>query len=334
VYPIENDIGAFLIRSGLIPSAEATRFEPLGGGVSSDILKVESPWGMLVVKKALPKLRVAQDWRVPTSRNASEVAWLQAAREIVPNAVPKILAHDAEAGLFAMEYLSASTHPVWKAQLHEGIVNLAMAAEVGRRIGAIHAATAHDATLARRFANDALFHSIRLEPYLEATARVHRNLAAPLLALSRTTLTTHVALVHGDVSPKNILIGPRGPIFLDAECAWFGDPAFDLAFCLNHLLLKCLWTPHAAPDFLAAFDRLADSYLEMVHWEPAAAVEKRAARLLPGLFLARIDGKSPVEYVIEEVHKERVRRVARPLISVPPTRLVEIRTVWERELSQ
>jgi 5-methylthioribose kinase len=334
VCPIENDISAFLIRSGLIPSAEATRFEPLGGGVSSDILKVESALGVLVVKKALPKLRVAQDWRVPTSRNASEVAWLQVAREIVPNAVPKILAHDAKAGLFAMEYLSASTHPVWKAQLHEGIVNLAIAAEVGRRIGAIHAATAHDAELARRFANDALFHSIRLEPYLEATARVHRDLAEPLLALSRRTLTTHVALVHGDVSPKNILIGPRGPMFLDAECAWFGDPAFDLAFCLNHLLLKCLWTPHAASDFLAAFDRLAKSYLAMVHWEPAAAVEKRAARLLPGLFLARIDGKSPVEYVTEEARKERVRRVARPLISVPPTRLVEIRTVWERELSQ
>jgi 5-methylthioribose kinase len=334
VYPIENDISAFLIRSGLIPSAEATRFEPLGGGVSSDILKVESAWGMLVVKKALPKLRVAQDWRVPTSRSASEVSWLQVAREIVPSAVPRILAHDAEAGLFAMEYLSASTHPVWKAQLHEGIVNLAIAAEVGRRIGAIHAATAHDATLALRFANDALFHSIRLEPYLEATARVHRNLAEPLLALSRTTLTTHVALVHGDVSPKNILIGPRGPMFLDAECAWFGDPAFDLAFCLNHLLLKCLWTPHATQDFLAAFDQLAESYLKMVHWEPTPAVEKRAARLLPGLFLARIDGKSPVEYVIEEVDKERVRRVAPPLISVPPTRLVEIRTVWERELSQ
>jgi 5-methylthioribose kinase len=332
VCQLESEISAFLIRFGLIPSVEAARCEPLAGGVSSDILKVESPGGVLVVKKALPKLRVAQDWWVPTSRNASEVAWLQVAREIVPDAVPKILAHDAEAGLFAMEYLSASTHPVWKTQLREGIVNLAIAAEVGRRIGAIHAATAHDAELARRFANDALFHSIRLEPYLEATARVHRNLAEPLLALSRTTLTTHIALVHGDISPKNILVGPRGPMFLDAECAWYGDPAFDLAFCLNHLLLKCLWTPHAASGFLAAFDRLAKSYLAMVDWEAPAAVEKRTARLVPGLFLARIDGKSPVEYVTEEGDKERVRRVARALIPVPPIRLEEIRTVWEREL--
>jgi 5-methylthioribose kinase len=289
---------------------------------------------VLVVKKALPKLRVTQDWRVPTSRNASEVAWLQLASKIVPDAVPKILAHDAEAGLFAMEYLNASTHPVWKAQLYEGIVNLATAGEVGRRIGAIHSATAHDAELAHRFATDSLFHSIRLEPYLEATARVHQDLAEPLLALSHTTLTTHIALVHGDVSPKNILIGPRGPMFLDAECAWYGDPAFDLAFCLNHLLLKCLWTPHAASAFLAAFDRLTKTYLGMVDWEAVASLEERAARLLPGLLLARIDGKSPVEYVTNEASKEQVRRVARPLISVPPPRLETIRTAWAGELSR
>src|SRR5438105_9780265 len=157
----------------------------------------------------------------------------------------------------------------------------------------IHAASAHDAGLASRFANDALFHSIRLEPYLEATARAHRELAEALLTISHETLATHVALVHGDVSPKNILIGPRGPIFLDAECAWFGDPAFDLAFCLNHLLLKCLWVPSAAKRFLAAYDALEDAYVKRVTWEPTEDVERRTARLLPALMLGRIDGKSP-----------------------------------------
>src|SRR3546814_2979244 len=67
-----------------------------------------------------------------------------------------------------------------------------------------------------------------------------------------------------------ILIGPDGPIFLDAECAWYGDPAFDLAFCLNHLLLKCLWTPRATAGFLSCFDALSRRYPEGVDWEPAA----------------------------------------------------------------
>src|SRR5690606_24626353 len=121
-----------------------------------------------------------------------------------------------------------------------------------------------------------------------------------------TTASTRLALVHGDVSPKNILIGPNGPVFLDAECAWYGDPAFDLAFCLNHLLLKCLWTPRAATDFLASFEALAAAYRSGVVWEPPEALERRTARLLPGLLLGRIDGKSPVEYLTADRDKEVV----------------------------
>jgi hypothetical protein len=139
--------------------------------------------------------------------------------------------------------------------------------------------------------------------------------------------------VHGDVSPKNILIGPRGPIFLDAECAWYGDPAFDLAFCLNHLLLKCLWAPQAAGEFLRCFDVLAKGYLAGVGWEPHGAIERRTARLLPGLFLARVDGKSPVEYVTADADRDRVRRVARALLAHPVDRLHGVRAAWARELA-
>jgi aminoglycoside phosphotransferase (APT) family kinase protein len=143
-----------------------------------------------------------------------------------------------------------------------------------------------------------------------------------------------VALVHGDVSPKNILIGASGPVFLDAECAWWGDPAFDIAFCLNHLLLKCLWTPAATPAFLASFDALADAYLSAVDWEPPGALEQRAAALLPGLFLARVDGKSPVEYITEERQREQVRLAARELLAHPVDSLRSVRARWAKELGQ
>src|SRR6202162_1848866 len=160
------------------------------------------------------------------------------------------------------------------------------------------------------FANDETFEAIRIEPYLRATARAHPSLAHQFDALATETLATKRWLVHGDVSPKNILAGPKGPVFLDAECAWWGDPAFDLAFCLNHLLLKCLWTPRARDGFLACFDAMADTYRAGVRWEAADALDARAAHLLPGLFLARVDGKSPVEYITTDADKDRVRRVA------------------------
>jgi hypothetical protein len=118
---------------------------------------------------------------------------------------------------------------------------------------------------------------------------------------------------------------------LDAECAWYGDPAFDLAFCLNHLLLKCLWTPGASVDFLRCFDALCRAYLEGVAWEPAGVLEARAAALLPALFLARVDGKSPVEY-LTAADQDLVRRVARSLIQTGSERLETIRQTWAKEL--
>ncbi|TSA16322.1 MAG: aminoglycoside phosphotransferase family protein, partial [Betaproteobacteria bacterium] len=130
----------------------------------------------------------------------------------------------------------------------------------------------------------------------------------------------------------NILLAAHGPILLDAECAWYGDPAFDLAFCLNHMLLKCLWRPQWRAQYLDCYDALASTYLERVNWEPRAAIEARVAHLLPGLFLGRVDGKSPAEYLTEERDKDRVRRVARGFLLQPVDRLEAIRDAWNTEL--
>jgi len=316
---------AFLHRAGLAAAGEAPAASVLTGGVSSDIWKVELRAGAVCVKRALPRLRVAQLWEAPIERNRYEWRWMQVAARIAPGSAPRVLAHDA-AGLFAMEYLDASRFPVWKNELRAGRADPAFARQVGERLARIHAATAGDARMAAEFATDAGFHAIRLEPYLLATARRHADLAERLQQLAERTAATRAALVHGDVSPKNILVGAQGPVFLDAECAWYGDPAFDLAFCLNHLLLKCLWVPQAADRFVACFDALAEGYLAM---HGPAGLEARAASLLPGLLLARIDGKSPVEYVTEEAQKARVRSVARALLVSPPATLAAVRSAWQ-----
>jgi aminoglycoside phosphotransferase (APT) family kinase protein len=152
--------------------------------------------------------------------------------------------------------------------------------------------------------------------------------------MSESTLETKLALVHGDVSPKNILIGPKLPVILDAECAWYGDPAFDVAFCLNHFLLKCVARRDWAAQYLACYDRFAQTYLGAVQWESAQDLEARVARLLPALFLARVDGKSPVEYIVDETDKDLVRSVAIPLIREAPATLAQIRQTWQLVLAQ
>ena len=327
-----DEIRADLVRLGVAGPNETPRIEPLKGGVSSDIFRVDLESGPVCIKRALPKLKVAADWRAPVERNAYEFEWMRVAAEIEPSCVPELLGEDVEAGLFVMRFLDPEQYPLWKEQLRDGNADISTAKAVGKRLVRIHAATAGDGAIAKAFATDHIFHPIRLEPYLLATARAHADCATVLEKLAETTLNTKEALVHGDVSPKNILAGPDGPVFLDAECAWYGDPAFDLAFCLNHLLLKCLWTPAAIPGFLECFDALASAYLKGVTWEPVDELERRVANLLPGLFLARVDGKSPVEYLTEEGDKERVRCVAKALLADLPDRLDLVRDAWKREV--
>jgi len=319
---------AALRRMQLLAPDETPTLTALSGGVSSIIVLAHTAQGPVCVKRALPKLKVEADWFAPVARNRAEVAWLRIAGDVVPGAVPRILGEDETAMAFAMQWLDPQAYPVWKTSLRDGVADASTAHAVGSALAAIHVATADDANLARTFAHDAVFHALRLEPYLEASARAHPRHAAALRDLVAITAGTKRVLVHGDVSPKNILVGTSGPVFLDAECAWYGDPAFDLAFCLNHLLLKCQWRPMFAIDYLACFDSLAAAYLAAVDWEPRAAVEQRAARLLPGLLLARIDGKSPVEYLTAPQPKAQVRAFALRHLEQPVARLAELREHW------
>jgi len=328
----EAEIGAGVVRMGLLRPGEHFAAAPLEGGISSDIWRVEIGDRRYCLKRALAQLKVTTVWEAPVERNDAEWKWLAAAQNIWPGSVPRLIAQDRDAGMFVMEYLEPALYPNWKSQLRDGVLSEATAVAVGERLAAIHAATAGKAHVAADFDNGATFYAIRLEPYLVATGRVHADLAPQLNALADATLATRRALVHGDVSPKNILVGPGGPIFIDSECAWYGEPAFDLAFCLNHLLLKCLWRPQHARGYLRSFDRLTTTYLAGVTWQPPAEMDANTAALLPALLLGRIDGKSKIEYVTAEREQDLVRRFARRFVATSTGRLAVIRDAWEQEI--
>ena len=330
--PLPPEFRDFLVKSSLHDGMTPLPAVPLPGGVSSDIWCIDLADGPICVKRALPKLKVEADWFAPIERNAYEVRWMQTANNAVPGATPTILAHDAASGMFAMPFLDPNAHTIWKSALLDGHTDAPFAAAVGETLASIHIATLDDPETARYFATDQIFHAIRLEPYLVATARAHPDVAPALIDLVTVTARSQIALVHGDVSPKNILRGPAGPVFLDAECAWYGDPAFDLAFCLNHFLLKCVYRPNISDAYLDDFSSMTRSYMAAIaDCAHAQTIETRAARLLPGLSLARVDGKSPVEYITREVDKDRVRGVAKALLTDPVLHLEEVAFAWKRE---
>jgi len=320
-----HEIASSLTGMGLIGEGEQFALGRLSGGVSCDVYRVDAKHRPpMVVKRALPKLRVAADWRAPPERSAAEIAWISLVAAIDAKWVPKILGEDRAHHLFAMEFLAPDRYPIWKAELAAGRIDPEFARKTGGALVRIHAATAGRAEIAAAFANDALFHSLRLDPYLLFTADRHPDLAPVIREVADGIAKARIALMQGDISPKNILCGPDGPVFLDAETACYGDPAFDLAFCLNHFLLKSVWHPEWKEDYAGSFRAMSEAYLSGVRWEAAGSLDRRTARLLPMLFLARVDGKSPVEYLTRENDKSFVRTQARALIENPAMSLEEL----------
>lgn len=306
--------------------------EPLAGGISCDVYKVTTADRTLVVKRALPKLRVAADWRAPAERSHAEVAWMRLVGGIDPAWVPQIFGEDRAHHIFAMEYFPPETHPVWKSELAAGHADPAFAAAVGTALARIHGETAGRDDFARAFANTVQFRALRVDAYLLYTAAHHADVAPAIRGMAKNLAAARIALMHGDVSPKNILSGPEGPVFLDAETCCYGDPAFDLAFCLNHLLLKAVWHREFAAAYAVSFAALVEAYFDGVHWEPRHGLERRTAGLLAAFLLARIDGKSPVEY-LGDADRIFVRALAKDFLRDGPHSLLSMQERWTEALA-
>lgn len=308
----DADIIEALRGAGLAGEGEVV-LQPLTGGVSCDVWKVDSPAGPIVVKRPLPQLRVAAEWLAPVERGTSEVRWLRRARGVDPHIAPEVLAELPTGHAFAMRFLPGC--PVWKDELMAGRVDADFAAQVGKGIAAVHAATAYNDGDRADFPNDDMFRALRVDPFLLYVAQHDAELAPALAALAADLSGRKIALVHGDVSPKNILVSADGPVFLDAECAVYGDPAFDLAFCTTHLLLKAVWSGDARLDAAAA--ALVTAYRAGIDWEDGDDLLLRAGKLSAALLLARVEGKSPAPYLTDPEHKMIVRDQARALIRAP-----------------
>lgn len=327
-----DEIAGWLREMHLADGETAIGITELTGGVSGEIYRVDLPAGPICLKRSLSRLKVADTWLASPARIEAEKRWLRLVGTIAPASVPNIIGEVADAFVFAMPYLDPRDYRNWKILLSAGTIRTEDASAVGALLGRVHTYTAGDAVVAKAFANDRDFADLRLKPYLLATARRHPDVAAELERLSARTASTKEALVHGDYSPKNILIGPHGPVVLDAECAWFGDPAFDTAFCLNHLALKCVWKPAWKQRYLAAAKAFWQSYIDEAPPGDAAAIGSRTATLLPALMLARIDGSSPVEYLVEPHDKDAVRGFSKRMLTSPVHAVDDFLTLWNEEL--
>jgi len=307
-----ENVGAHLAERRLL---RAERVAELAGGVSSAVFLAEGDGPRVVVKQALERFRVADEWLVPRERALTEAQALELMDSLAPGSVPRVLDVDPETFTLVMEAAPASWRS-WKALLLEGTAEPAVAARLGTLLSVLHATDAN-------IGSAESFDAQRIDPYFRAVQRRHPGLAAAVGGYVERLQSTSTCVVHGDFSPKNVLVGYDGPNgglwVIDWEVTHRGDPGFDLAFMLNHLLLKTVHRPQARDGYEACGGAFLDAY-------GSAADMTYVLGLVGCLMLARVDGKSPAEYLTEP-EREHARACGISMLGEPPASLAK---AWAR----
>ena len=297
---------------------------PLGGGVSNNVVLVEDGQRRFVLKQSLPRLRVRDEWLADRSRIVREWESMRALGSVLPpGRLPELLFLDRPRFLYAMR-AAARESCDWKTRLLAGELSPSTARLAGSTLGLMARRTWDCAEFRDRFSDATAFDQLRTDPYYRTVASRHPEVASAVADWIRRSGRRRIALVHGDWSPKNLLVGPGSLVCIDFECAHFGDPSYDAGFMLNHLTLKAFHRPELAAGYL----RLARiAFAWTVGILPVAALrwyERSAMRHLAFLMLARVDGKSPVEYLRTNPVRDAVRQHALRLIADAPGSLNEV----------
>ena len=310
----------YLKETGRVGEDEEPLVRVLAGGVSNRTVLVERPGGVAwVVKQALPKLRVAVDWFSDPERIHREALGLRWLEELAPpGTITPLVFEDRDNRLLAMEAVP-EPHENWKTMLLGGRLENDHVEQFGRLLG-----TVHRGGYERReetepaFRDRSFFESLRLEPYYGYTAEQVADAADFLHALVEKTRARRDTLVHGDYSPKNVLVREGRLVLLDHEVIHFGDPAFDLGFSLTHFLSKAHHLPCMREDFAEAARFYWATYSEVVEELPwAAEIEERAVRHTLGCLLARVAGRSPLEY-LDEGERDLQKAAVLAVLPDPP----------------
>ncbi len=324
-HPIDLDIeqaGAlvqYLKARRSIGSSEQPTVQVLGGGVSNRVVLVTREDGEAwVLKQALPKLRVAVDWFSSPERIHREAAALRWLTELDIR-VPAFQFEDFDHHLLAMDAVPEPNQN-WKAMLLAGRLDMAHIDAFAQILADLHTRSrARRSELEAAFADRSFFESLRIEPYYTYTAEQVPDARIFVADLVSVTRANRLCLVHGDFSPKNVLVQDQKLVLLDHEVAHFGDPAFDIGFSITHLLSKAHHMADQRARFREAALRYWTRYWRQVGNEDwSVGLEYRCVRSILACLLARVAGRSTLEY-LNQSQRETQKRVVLSLMAETPT---------------
>ena len=312
----EQNAAEILHARGHLPTAHGVTVLELSGGVSNAVFLVEHGSERFVFKQARGKLRVAADWQCSVERIWREVEVLSTSAELLQGvaynygSIPELLWRDDELYAYGMS-AAAPDSETWKQRLLNGQTDLGLAKTAGSMLGFLHGKSWGRADIKERFADRTFFAQLRLEPYYLVAAEKYRPLANQLSDLVDQTWREQHALVHGDFSPKNLLVTNKSMMLIDFEVGHFGDPAFDLGFFLTHLCLKAIHLAVHRKELLALIDFFAYYHQarisRFISDDERSRLWQRGVKHLAGCLVSRVHGKSPVDYLTPEEQSRAVR---------------------------
>ena len=318
---------------GRIGFQETPSIRILAGGVSNRTVWVARSNGETwVLKQALERLRVAAHWVCSPERIHREALGMRWLATLAPtDAVPKLVFEDRQHHLLGMQAVP-EPHSNWKTVLLQGCVDPDHVRQFGRLLGTIHRRSLLAAAqLKEVFSTTAFFESLRLQPFYEYPKEDYPETGPFLNALVEETRATRLALVHGDYSPKNILVYRGCLRLLDHEVIHWGDPMFDVGFAVAHLLSKAHHNPCRREALVGAVVLFWEHYQFaacpcLTHADRQACATRHALACL----LARVIGKSPVDYLDEQA-RLRQRDACFALLISPPS---DLHTLVDRFLRE
>ena len=308
----ESTVVAYLTKRGIISGL--AEVEELTGGVSNVVLGIKSGDKDLVLKQALPQLKVAAVWKADQRRAIVEANGMKLLHSITPESVPDLIDLDPDEFTLTMDRLPREC-TVWKTDLLEGVIKPSIGEDLGRILATWHNFGASSKEALDAYMEDSLFDQLRVTPFYRAVAKVNPALDKRIQELITEITTIKITLVHGDFSPKNIMItGADKPIILDFEVMHTGNPVFDLGFVSAHLLCKYLRTEDSSQKSLLRETAIAfiNSYAQTCNIPVTTSLPHHVAVIA----LARVEGVSPVNY-LDEAAKARVQSVTKSAIANP-----------------
>jgi 5-methylthioribose kinase len=318
----EDTVVAYLQSRGVISFTENATVEVLTGGVSNIVLAVQTQSKDLVLKQALAELKVATKWKADQRRAIVEAHAIETFHALSPDQVPALVDYDPEVFTLVLERVSHSA-TVWKSDLLDGVIYPEIGAKLGHTLATWHNFGRSSEVARKKFSEDLLFEQLRITPFYGTVAGKNPQLSPKIMSLVNELKSEKTTLVHGDFSPKNIMIGQERDVYiLDFEVTHTGNPVFDLAFLTAHLLCKYFREEdpgkreslrQTAHDFLKAYDAQSEiAHAPSLAWHTAL------------IALARVEGTSLVNYLDESVQHRLAKHCKSALSREVPINLLEL----------